>query len=73
MVVGCGPLTLTLQARQATPPPTRVYNEAAPGIVLPTVISREQPPSTRAALEAQVAGEASGRRHDRRGRSFKTR
>ena len=43
-------------AAQTTP--TRVYSEATPGIVLPTVISREQPPYTRAALDAQVAGDA---------------
>ena len=38
--------------------PTRVYNESTPGIVLPTVVSREQPPYTRAALDAQIAGDA---------------
>jgi periplasmic protein TonB len=60
VLVGCGLLTLTAAARQApaTPGPMRVYSEATPGIVLPTVVNREQPSYTRAALDAQVAGDA---------------
>jgi TonB family protein len=59
VLVSCGLLSLTLGARQAADEPaTRVYSDATPGIVLPAVVSREQPPYTRAALDAQVAGDA---------------
>jgi TonB family protein len=54
--VACGVLaTLALGAQQG---PTRVYNEATPGIVLPTVVTREDPQYTRAALDASLAGNA---------------
>ena len=36
--------------------PTRVYDEHTPGIVLPTVVSRENPEYTKAALDAGLAG-----------------
>jgi TonB family protein len=70
LVLGCGLITLTVSAQQTAP--TRVYNESTPGIVLPTVVTREQPPYTRAALDAGVAGDAAvdvtigvdGRVHD---------
>lgn len=39
--------------------PTRVYGESTPGLVLPTVVSRENPSYTRQALDASLAGEAS--------------
>jgi protein TonB len=59
VLLGIGMLAPQLAARQgAAPPVVRVYSEATPGIVLPTVVSREQPPYTRAALDAQVAGDA---------------
>jgi TonB family protein len=48
--------TLALGAQQQAP--TRVYSESTPGIVLPTVVSRENPPYTRAALDANLAGNA---------------
>ena len=38
--------------------PTRVYSESTPGIVLPTVVSRENPQYTQAALDANLAGNA---------------
>jgi TonB family protein len=57
VVLGCGVLSLPLVARQ-TSAPVRIYNEATPGIVLPTVVSREQPSYTRAGLDAQVKGDA---------------
>jgi len=56
--VACGVLaTLALGAQQNAP--TRVYSESTPGIVLPTVVSRESPTYTRAALDASLAGETS--------------
>jgi periplasmic protein TonB len=55
--VACAMLaTLALSAQQTAP--MRVYNESTPGIVLPTVVSRENPPYTRAAMDANLAGNA---------------
>ena len=55
--VACGLLaTLALGAQQQAP--TRVYNETTPGIVMPTVVTRENPQYTRAALQASLAGDA---------------
>jgi periplasmic protein TonB len=53
----CGLLTLVASAQQ--PAVTRIYDESTPGIVLPTVVSRENPTYTRAALDARLAGNAS--------------
>ena len=55
--VGCGLLaTLALGAQQHAP--TRVYGASTPGIVLPTVITREDPQYTKPALAAGLAGNA---------------
>jgi TonB family protein len=55
--VVCGLLaTLAVGAQQQAP--TRVYNESTPGLVLPTVVSRENPQYTQAALDAHLAGNA---------------
>jgi periplasmic protein TonB len=55
--VGCGLLaTLALSAQQNAP--TRVYSESTPGIVLPTVVTRENPQYTQPALSASLAGNA---------------
>jgi TonB family protein len=48
--------TMAPSAQQQAP--TRVYNEATPGIVLPTVVTRENPQYTRAAMDANLAGNA---------------
>jgi TonB family protein len=53
----CWLLALTLDAQQQTA--VRVYSESTPGIMLPTVVSRENPTYTRAALDASLAGETS--------------
>jgi TonB family protein len=53
----CALLTLAATAQQ--PAVTRIYSESTPGIVLPTVVSRENPTYTRAALDASLAGETS--------------
>ncbi len=58
-VLGCGLLTLPLGASQApVPPAMRIYDKATPGVVLPKVVSSEQPRYTAAALREQVAGSA---------------
>ena len=53
----CGLLALTVDAQQRTA--VRVYSESTPGIILPTVVSRENPTYTRAALDASLVGETS--------------
>ncbi len=56
--LACGALTtLALGAQDAAP--ARVYSESTPGIVLPTVVTRENPAYTRPALEANLVGETS--------------
>ena len=55
--VACGVLaTLALGAQQNAP--TRIYSESTPGIVPPTVVTRENPQYTQTALDANLAGHA---------------
>jgi len=55
-VIALGSVLATMAvAAQRTP--ARVYNETTPGLVLPSVVSREQPSYTQAALQAQIAGD----------------
>ena len=49
--------TLALTAQQ--PAVTRIYSESTPGIVLPTVVSRENPTYTRGRARRELAGETS--------------
>jgi TonB family protein len=51
----CGLFTLALTGQST---PTGVYSESTPGIVLPTVVARENPQYTQAALQANLAGNA---------------
>jgi protein TonB len=51
-----GLMTTLAVAAQRTP--TRVYDESTPGLVLPTVVSGENPGYTQAALDAGLAGHA---------------
>ena len=53
-----GALVITTLGVAAQRTPTRVYDESTPGIVLPTVVSRENPGYTKAALDAGLAGHA---------------
>jgi TonB family protein len=53
----CGLLTGAAGAQG--PAVTRVYDASTDGIVLPTVVSRENPTYTRAALDAGLAGDTS--------------
>jgi TonB family protein len=58
LVAAVGALVFTTLGVAAQRTPTRVYDESTPGLVLPTVVSRENPGYTRAALDAGVAGHA---------------
>ena len=56
--VVCGLLATLAVGAQIAYSRRCVYNESTPGIVLPTVVSRENPQYTQAALEANLAGNA---------------
>jgi TonB family protein len=58
LVTVVGALVLTTLGVAAQRTPTRVYDESTPGLVLPTVVSRENPTYTQAALDAGLAGHA---------------
>ena len=57
-VMALAGVVLTTLGVAAQRTPTRVYDESTPGLVLPTVVSRENPGYTKAALDAGLAGHA---------------